>query len=67
MNEFEQEALDYFYEELESYYDEDEQGEIFDGFDDQQEGFLLLLNFLGGQFYETTYSFGMEYQSTIKK
>ncbi|SQF06328.1 Uncharacterised protein [Streptococcus equi subsp. zooepidemicus] len=28
-----QEALDYFYEELESYYDEDEQGEIFDGFD----------------------------------
>ena len=34
MNEFEQEALDYFYEELESYYDEDEQGEIFDGVDD---------------------------------
>lgn len=34
MNEFEQEALDYFYEELESYYDEDETGEIFDGFDD---------------------------------
>lgn len=33
MNEFEQEALDYFYEELESYYDEGEQGEIFDEFD----------------------------------
>lgn len=29
-----QEALDYFYEELESYYDEDEQREIFDGVDD---------------------------------
>lgn len=26
-----QESLDYFYEELESYYNEGEQGEIFDG------------------------------------
>ena len=34
MDELEQEALDYFYEALESYYDEDEQGEIFDGFND---------------------------------
>ena len=35
MDELEQEALDYFYEELESYYDdEDEQGEIFDGLND---------------------------------
>ena len=34
MDELEQEALDYFYEELESYYDdEDEQGEIYDGYD----------------------------------
>ncbi len=33
MDELEQEALDYFYEELESYYDEDELGEIFDGFE----------------------------------
>lgn len=33
MNFFDQEALDYFYEELESYYDEDELGEIFDGFE----------------------------------
>ncbi|CAG6050602.1 Uncharacterised protein [Streptococcus pneumoniae] len=32
MNFFDQEALDYFYEELESYY-EDELGEIFDGFE----------------------------------
>ena len=31
MYEIEQEALEIFYEELESYYDEDEQGEIFDG------------------------------------
>lgn len=31
MFEIDQEILDYFYEELESYYDEDEQGEIFDG------------------------------------
>lgn len=34
MDKLEQEALDYFYEELESYYDEDEQGEIFDGLSD---------------------------------
>ncbi len=34
MNIFDQEALDYFYEELESYYDEDELGEIFDGFEE---------------------------------
>lgn len=34
MNTTDQEALDYFYEELESYYDEHEQGEIFDGVDD---------------------------------
>lgn len=34
MDKLEQEALDYFYEELESYYDEDEQGEIFDGLND---------------------------------
>lgn len=34
MDKFDQEALDYFYEELESYYDEDEQGEIFDGLND---------------------------------
>ena len=34
MNFFDQEALDYFYEELESYYDEDEPGEIFDGFEE---------------------------------
>ena len=34
INMIDQEALDYFYEELESYYDEDEQGEIFDGLDD---------------------------------
>ena len=34
MNTTDQEALDYFYEELDSYYDEDEQGEIFDGLDD---------------------------------
>lgn len=34
INMIDQEALDYFYEELESYYDEDEQGEIFDGVDD---------------------------------
>lgn len=33
MDELEQEALDYFYEELESYYDEDEQGETYDGYD----------------------------------
>lgn len=33
MDELEQEALDYFYEELENYYDEDEQGEIYDGYD----------------------------------
>ena len=33
MNFFDQEALDYFYEEFESYYDEDELGEIFDGFE----------------------------------
>ena len=40
MDELEQEALDYFYEELESYYDdEQEQGEIFDGLNDQQEQF----------------------------
>lgn len=40
MNGLEQEALDYFYEELESYYDdEQEQGEIFDGLNDQQEEF----------------------------
>jgi hypothetical protein len=32
MFEVEQEALDYFYEELEFYYDEDEQEEIFDSF-----------------------------------
>lgn len=31
MFEIDQETLDYFYEELESFYDEDEQGEIFDG------------------------------------
>ena len=37
MNFFDQEALDYFYEELESYYDEDELGEIFDEFEGQQE------------------------------
>ena len=41
MDELEQEALDYFYEELESYYDdEQEQGEIFDGLNDQQEEFF---------------------------
>ena len=34
MDKLDQETLDYFYEELESYYDEDEQGEIFDGLDD---------------------------------
>ena len=34
MDKLEQEALDYFYEELESYYDEDEQGEIFDSLSD---------------------------------
>lgn len=34
MFEIDQETLDYFYEELESYYDEDEQGEIFDGLND---------------------------------
>ncbi|HFI0960667.1 TPA: hypothetical protein ACGPAV_001944 [Streptococcus suis] len=34
MFEIDRESLDYFYEELESYYDEDEQGEIFDGLDD---------------------------------
>lgn len=34
MDKFEQEALDYLYEELENYYDEAEQGEIFDGLDD---------------------------------
>ncbi len=35
MDKLEQEALDYFYEELESYYDdEDEQGGIFDGLSD---------------------------------
>lgn len=34
MNTTDQEALDYFYEEFDSYYDEDEQGEIFDGLDD---------------------------------
>lgn len=34
MNTTDQEALYYFYEELDSYYDEDEQGEIFDGLDD---------------------------------
>lgn len=34
MNTTDQEPLDYFYEELESYYDADEQGEIFDGLDD---------------------------------
>lgn len=34
MDELEQEALDYFYEELGSYYDEEEkQGEIYDGYD----------------------------------
>ncbi|CEX89118.1 Uncharacterised protein [Streptococcus pneumoniae] len=34
MNFFDQEALDYFYEELGSYYDEEEeQGEIYDGYD----------------------------------
>jgi hypothetical protein len=31
MDELEQEALDYFYEELGSYYDEE--GEIYDGYD----------------------------------
>ncbi|VLQ69095.1 Uncharacterised protein [Streptococcus pneumoniae] len=31
---FDQETLDLFYEELEDYYDEDKQGEIFDGLDD---------------------------------
>ena len=45
MDKLDQETLDYFYDELESYYDEDEQGEIFDGLDDQQEEFLLLLFF----------------------
>ena len=40
MDKLEQEALDYFYEELESYYDdEDEQGGIFDGLSDQREEF----------------------------
>ena len=34
MDKLDQETLDYFYEELDSYYDEDEQGEIFDGLDD---------------------------------
>ena len=34
MDNFEKETLDYFYEELESYYDEDEQGEIFDALND---------------------------------
>lgn len=34
MFEIDQETLDYFYEELESYYDKDEQGEIFDGLND---------------------------------
>ena len=34
MNTFEQEALDYFYEEMDDYYDENEAEEIFDGFDD---------------------------------
>ena len=33
MDELEQEALDYFYEELGSYYGEEEQGEIYDGYD----------------------------------
>lgn len=33
MNYIDQEALDYFYEEMEYYYDEDEQGEIFDKFE----------------------------------
>ena len=36
MDELEQEALDYFYEELGSYYDEEEEeeeGEIYDGYD----------------------------------
>ena len=33
MDNFEKETLDYFYEELESYYDEDEQGDIYDGYD----------------------------------
>ena len=41
MDELEQEALDYFYEELESYYDEDEQGETYDGYDFQH--FLISL------------------------
>lgn len=34
MDEFDQEALDYFYEEMDYYYDADEQGEIFDGLND---------------------------------
>ena len=34
MDKLDQETLDYFYDELESYYDEDEQREIFDGVDD---------------------------------
>lgn len=33
MDEFNQEALDYFYEEMDYYYDENEQEEIFDGYD----------------------------------
>lgn len=42
MNFFDQEALDYFYEELGSYYDEEEeQGEIYDGYDFQH--FLISL------------------------
>lgn len=34
MNSIEQEALNYFYEEMDYYYNEDEQEEIFDGLDD---------------------------------
>lgn len=33
MNNFYQEALDYFYEEMDYYYDENEQEELFDGYD----------------------------------
>ncbi|PIO78099.1 hypothetical protein ADO05_01902 [Streptococcus parauberis] len=34
MDKFEQEALDYFYVEMNEYYDENDREEIFDGVDD---------------------------------
>ena len=62
MNTTDQEALDYFYERIGCYYDEDEQDIC--GLDIGR--FLLLTNFFGGQFYDTTYSFYLEYQSTFR-